>query len=56
MIFSKADNTEDLRICTLLGYQIEQVPHYTYLGIWIHNKLSFKNHIEKLAKNVKTTD
>lgn len=39
---------EDLRVSKLKWAQIEQVPHYTYLDIWIDDKLSFK---KKTLKN-----
>jgi hypothetical protein len=40
------NNSDDLSICTLDGA-------YTYLGIWIHEKLSFRKHIDELVKKLK---
>lgn len=52
MLFSRYRNVypRDLRICTPIGAQIEQVSHYKYLGIWIDDKLPFKTQIENLTK------
>ena len=48
MFFSKSCNnvTDDLCISTLDGATIDRVPAYKYLGIWIDEKLSFKNEVE----------
>ena len=40
-------------IFTLKGEQIEQVRSYKYLGIWLDDKLSFKDHVEHLTKKLR---
>ena len=55
MIFSNGRNNvpSTHRICTRSGTNIEQVPCYKYLGIWLDDRLSFKSHVLDLAKKVK---
>src|SRR4029434_1071943 len=55
MIFSNGRNNvpPTHRICTRSGTNIEQVPCYKYLGIWLDDRLSFKSHVLDLAKKVK---
>src|SRR4029434_5335445 len=55
MIFSNGRNNvpPTNRICTRSGTNIEQVPCYKYLGIWLDDRLSFKSHVLDLAKKVK---
>src|SRR4029434_8361748 len=55
MIFSNGRNNvpPGHRICTRSGTNIEQVPCYKYLGIWLDDRLSFKSHVLDLAKKVK---
>lgn len=38
---------------SLNGTQIDQVPSYKYLGVWLDDKLSFKEHITVLVKKLK---
>ena len=40
-------------LLTLSGIQIERVPCYKYLDIWVEDKLNFKKHIAELTKKLK---
>ena len=54
VIFQNTLNvSDDFGTCTLDGAHIDRVPAYKYLGIWIDGKLSFKNHIYELVKNLR---
>ena len=54
MLYSRSKDTENVDIDSLLisaadGTQIERVPAYKYLGLWLDQKLTFKPHIDLLA-------
>lgn len=52
MLFSRARNTvsNGLHITTLNVQSILRVSQYKYLIIWLDHKLTFKFHIDPLAK------
>ena len=60
MLFSRArdivdvDTAEnDLHVATLNGHSIERVSQYTYLGIWLDQKITFKFHIDTLVRKLR---
>ncbi|KAK0137933.1 RNA-directed DNA polymerase from mobile element jockey [Merluccius polli] len=55
MLFSRGKGIDPsvLHLKTLSGSNIEQVPVYKYLGIWIDEKLNFSSHIDCLAKQLR---
>lgn len=55
MLFSKAKGIKSgaFHLTTLTGCDIEQVPVYKYLGIWIDENLNFSFHIDCLAKQLR---
>ena len=58
MLFSKARHFENIDPDSLLitsanGTQIERVPAYKYLGLWLDQKLTFQLHIDQLAAKLR---
>ena len=55
MLFTRAKSIDlnNFKISTCTGTQIERVQHYKYLGIHIDDKLTFKFHIENLARSLR---
>ena len=51
--FSNARHVTNHVIATLDGDTIEQVKVYKYLGVWVHDKLSFTVHVENLIRKLK---
>ena len=49
---SHEDVSDDLFISTLDGALVDRVPAYKYLGSWIDEKRSFKNHVDELVKKL----
>ena len=55
MIFLRAKDIAEigLHVTTLTRKSIERVSDYTYFGIWLDQKLTFKFHINTLVSKLK---
>lgn len=54
MIYSLTNSKRtDKVISTLDGSIFERVGSYTFLGLWLHEKLAFNLHIDNLLKKLK---
>uniref|UniRef100_A0A8C6V4C6 Reverse transcriptase domain-containing protein n=1 Tax=Neogobius melanostomus TaxID=47308 RepID=A0A8C6V4C6_9GOBI len=54
MLFSKRQEVQPLNIHTFDGTVIERVSSYKYLGFWLDEKLTFKTHVSKLCRSLKS--